>query len=96
MIERLTASVAHARVLANTTDPDCPVDYNAIDWSQPGREAVTIAGLLGSTEPKHHAAITAVALALVGYEAHLAYIEGRRGPERHFMFADGQVHEVHR
>ena len=96
MIERLTAAVAHARVLATTTGPDCPVDYTAIDWLQPGREAVTIAGLLGATDPKHHAAITAVALALIGYEAHLAYIEGRDGPGRHFMFADGQAFEVHR
>ncbi len=95
MIERLTFGEARARVLANTTDPECPVEPD-LDWSQPGREAVTIAGLLGSTDPKHHAAITAVALALIGYEAHLAYIEGRDGPGRHFMFADGQAFEVHR
>lgn len=94
MIERLTFGEARARVLANTTDPECPVEPD-LDWSQPGREAVTIAGLLGSTDPKYRPAITAVALALIGYEAHLAYIEGRDGPGRHFIVADGQVHEVH-
>lgn len=95
MIERLTAAEAHRRVMAQTSAPDCPVDYSAVDWSQPGREAVTFAGLLGSTDPKHHAAINAVALALIGYEAHLAYMEGREGPGRHFVFVDGQVHEAH-
>ncbi len=76
-VERITAEQARRRIEANT-GADSLVEPASIDWTQPGREAVTIAGLVGFTNDlDQRSRIVACALALVGYEAHLAFEAGR-------------------
>ncbi len=76
-MERLTIEQARARIAANT-GPNSLVDPKGIDWTQPGLDAVVIAGLVQSTddfEERHR--VVACALALVCYECHLAFEAGR-------------------
>lgn len=76
-MDRLTLPEARVRIAANL-GPNSLVDPAAIDWTQPAREAVTIAGLVQSTDNfDERAAITAVALALLAYAAHLDFEAGR-------------------
>jgi hypothetical protein len=73
-VERLTLDQARTRILANAglVDPD------GIDWSEPAREAVIIAGLVQSTDNfEERSRIVACALALIGYAEHLAFEAGR-------------------
>ena len=75
-MERLTLSEARERVAEQMFAQDFLVDE--IDWTQPGREALLIAGLLPrATGQDERDALQAVALALLGYQAHLDYEAGR-------------------
>lgn len=75
-----------------------------IDWSSP-----VAAALAAHLSCRSAAPLTRYSIAwgdirgiLLAYQAHLdfeagkAFADGRRGPERDFVLADGQAHEVHR
>lgn len=74
-MERLTLSEARARVAAQMPTA---LSVNVIDWTQPDREALLVAGLLpGASSQDERDALQAIALALLGYQAHLDYEAGR-------------------
>ena len=74
-MERLTLSEARARVAAQMSTA---LAVNVIDWTQPDREALLVAGLLpGASSQDERDALQAIALALLGYQAHLDYEAGR-------------------
>ena len=75
-MERLTLAQARERVAEQMFAQRFLVDE--IDWTQPGREALLVAGLLpGAASQNERDALQAVALALLGYQAHLDYEAGR-------------------
>lgn len=75
-MERLTLKQARERVAENVGAAGLVV--HDIHWMEPGREALLIAGLLpGADGQDERDALQAIALALLGYQAHLAYEAGR-------------------
>lgn len=75
-MERLTLTQARTRVAANVSAAGLTVDD--IHWMEPDREALLIAGLLpGADGQDERDALQAIALALLGYRAHLEYEAGR-------------------
>ena len=76
-MSRLTLSQARERIAA-LTGPTSLIDPAAIDWTQPDREAVTLAGLVQSTQNfGERANIVAVCLALLAYQSHRDHEAGR-------------------
>ncbi len=76
-MSRLTLSQARERIAA-LTGPTSLIDPAAIDWTQPDREAVTLAGLVQSTQNfGERENIVAVCLALLAYQSHLSHEAGK-------------------
>ena len=76
-MSRLTLSQARERIAA-LTGPASLIDPEAIDWTQPDREAVTLAGLVQSTDDfGERENIVAVCLALLAYQSHLDHEAGQ-------------------
>lgn len=76
-MSRLTLSQARERIAA-LSDSGALVDAACIDWTQPGREAVTLAGLVQSTDDfGERENIVAVCLALLAYQSHLDHEAGQ-------------------
>jgi hypothetical protein len=75
-MDRLTLEQARARITANAAA--AYFDPAEIDWTQPDREALIIAGRMGATVSQdEQSALMAIALALLGYQSYRDVLAGQ-------------------